>query len=236
MALSSTASTRTPCRREGSGGIALDDLGLGQPEPGGKVELASPADFALDPDAALHQAGQPRGDGQPQARPAVTAGHGVVGLLEHLEDRRAPLFGDAHSRVADHEVQRATSWPRPGGRAAVSRRGLQTDLEDHFALLGELDGVADQVDHDLAKAAVVADDHPRDVGMDEAGQFQALRGGGDGERFHRVAQAFPQVEGLALQHQFSGLDPGEVEDVVDHGEQGFPGIPAPSPGIPAAGA
>ena len=68
---------------------------------------------------------------------------------------------------------------------------------------------------------VVAHDPSGHVLMDMAGQFQPLLVGADGERFHRVAQAFPQVELLALQHELLGLDLGEVEDIVDHAEQGF---------------
>ena len=57
--------------------------------------------------------------------------------------------------------------------------------------------------------------------MDVTGQFQPLLLGADGERLHRVAQALAEVELLALQHELLGLDLGEVEDIVDHAEQGF---------------
>ena len=63
------------------------------------------AHLALHPDAAAHQFHQPGYDGQAQARAAVTPGQRAVDLLEHLEDRRLFLFGDADARVADGEVQ-----------------------------------------------------------------------------------------------------------------------------------
>ena len=59
---------------------------------------------------------------------------------------------------------------------SVLVRTLRGDLQRHFAALGELDGVADQVDHHLPQAVVVADDAARHVGMDVAGQLQALAG------------------------------------------------------------
>ena len=43
-------------------------------------------------------------------------------------------------------------------KSDVCRRTVRRDLQAHFSLLGELDGVADQIDHDLAEAVVIADD------------------------------------------------------------------------------
>ncbi len=57
--------------------------------------------------------------------------------------------------------------------------------------------------------------------MDVAGQLQPLLMGAQGERLHRVAQAFAEVEPLPLQHELPRLDLGEVEDVVDDREQGL---------------
>ena len=119
----------------------------------------------------------------------------------------------AHGEVQFHFVFRA-AWLR---RAAPSPGDFQHDL----AALRELDGIVDEIDHDLPQSMVVAHDPSGHVVMDMAGQFQPLLVGADGERFHRVAQAFPQVELLALQHELLGLDLGEVEDVVDHAEQGL---------------
>ena len=98
---------------------------------------------------------------------------------------------------------------------------LPGDFQHDLAARRELDGIVDEIDHDLPQAMVVAHDPSGHVLMDMAGQFQPLLVGADGERFHRVAQAFPEVELLALQHELFGLDLGEVEDIVDHAEQGL---------------
>ena len=45
--------------------------------------------------------------------------------------------------------------------ASRRRRDSGAHLQAHLALLGELDGVAHQVDHDLPQPAVVADDQVR---------------------------------------------------------------------------
>ena len=65
--------------------------------------------------------------------------------------------------------------------------------DDDFASLGELDGVADQVDQDLAQPAGVADQGVGDVGRDPAGQLESLGVGPQGQGLQgfieRVAQA-----------------------------------------------
>ena len=58
------------------------------------------------------------------------------------------------------------------------------------------------------------------VGANVAGQFQALAVRAHGQRLHRVAQAFAQVEVDAVQLELARLDLGEVEDVVDQPQQG----------------
>ena len=150
--------------------------------------------------------------------------------------------GNADPRIAHGEVQ----IPRPFGGVGRDEEGTiacgltgsivearhrplrlcsASALAGHFqhdlAALRELDGIVDEIDHDLPQSMVVAHDPSGHVVMDMAGQLQPLLVGADGERFHRVAQAFAEVELLAFQHELLGLDLGEVEDVVDHAEQGL---------------
>lgn len=47
----------------------------------------------------------------------------------------------------------------------------------------------------------------------------------DGERFHRVTQAFTKIKRFVVKNQFSRLNFREVEDVIDDREQGFAGVP-----------
>ena len=53
---------------------------------------------------------------------------------------------------------------------------LGFDGQHHLAVLGELDGVADEIRDDLAQAAGVAHQRGRHVGLDVADQFQSFAG------------------------------------------------------------
>ncbi len=106
----------------------------------------------------------------------------------------------------------------------LPRDRFHTDLQDHLALFRKLDRVAHQVDDDLAETIIIADHHPGNVGVDMASQLQALLMGADGERFHCVAQAFAEIEDLAIEDELPGFDFREVENVVDYREQGFAGV------------
>ena len=61
--------------------------------------------------------------------------------------------------------------------------------DDDLAALGELDGVADQVDQDLAQPAGVADQSVGNVGGDPAGQLQALGSGPQRQGLERFLAA-----------------------------------------------
>ena len=93
-------------------------------------------------------------------------------------------------------------------------------VDEDLAALGELDGVADEVDQDLAEAAGVADQGVGHVVGDVEGQLQALLVGPQAERPHRVAQAVAEVERAGVELELARLDLGEVEDVVDHRQEG----------------
>ncbi len=99
------------------------------------------------------------------------------------------------------------------------RPRLHVDPEHHLSPLGELDGVADQVDEDLAQAAGVAREGIGHVGRDVVGELQPFLVGAQGERGHGVVQGIAEVEVDEIQVELAGLDLGEVEDVVDHGQQ-----------------
>ena len=100
-------------------------------------------------------------------------------------------------------------------------RGLAGDFHahDHLALLGELDGVAHQVEQDLPQPAGVADQGVGHVRLHVADQLQPLLVGPHGQRPQGVADRRPQREVGRVQLQLAGLDLGEVEQVVDDAEQ-----------------
>src|SRR6516225_3689781 len=78
--------------------------------------------------------------GQPQASAALLLGDGIVGLLELLEQLSLIGSGDAGAGITDRYIE-----------CAIIGFGLDGDL----ARVGELNGVADEVDQDLGQAAAV---------------------------------------------------------------------------------
>ena len=94
----------------------------------------------------------------------------------------------------------------------------QSRHNSHLADLGEFDGVAHQVDEDLAQA--------EGVGMDRCGEWSDVL---DGERESLLVRADAHqrshfLDDLAGSSASAGIEPsrldlGEVEDVVDHFQQ-----------------
>ena len=163
VALSSTTRTGRPCT---PGGLRRHRAAPTGPvagrEPHREVERAPPADLALQPDLPAHHLDQPGRDRQAQPRAAVLAGGRSVRLGEGLEELLLLVGGDADARVADGEVQAdLLLGPR-----------LHIDAKHDLAPLGELDGVAHQVDDDLAEAVGVAREGIGHVGRDVVGQLQ----------------------------------------------------------------
>jgi hypothetical protein len=111
----------------------------------GELERAPVADLALDPELAAHQLHQPARDGETEPRAPVAASGGAIGLRERVEDQPLRVGGDSDAGVAHGDVQNDAIRARDPGR----------DEHRHFAALGELDGVADQVEQHLADSAGV---------------------------------------------------------------------------------
>ena len=81
------------------------------------------------------------GDGEAEAGSALGLGIGVVDLVELLEDAL--------------QLLRRYSWTRVShGNSEVAVHGRRGDA--HFARVGELDGVADEVEEHLGEALLVA--------------------------------------------------------------------------------
>jgi hypothetical protein len=137
----------------------------------------------------------------------VVAGDRPVDLGEGLE--QAPLvFGrDSDAAVGNLEADRLGVAARPA------------DLDRHPTPISELDRFRDEVDQDLADSASVAADYYRDVGVALGDELEALGGGVVGEQDDHLVHHASQVEVVDLELHLAGLDLGEVEDVVDEGEQ-----------------
>ena len=84
---------------------------------------------------------------------------------------------------------------------------------------GELDRVADQVDHDLPDPERVAHDAVRQPAVDLAGQVEALGVAAVGRHHQRFTDAASEGEGGQLEFHATRVDLGEVEDVVEDLEE-----------------
>ena len=201
-----TIRTRRPIR-SGAAGAADSSSPAGRAvvalERDGEAEGRSAARRTGHADLAAHHANQLLADGQPQPGSAVAA----VGLslpCSNMWNRRERTSSDMPMPVSRTVKRRIT-------RAVTSRdRGRRASTSPSF---GELDGVAGRVEDHLTQPSGVSTRSgtssamlrgpPAVSGVRAARQFgHAGDQGGQGERFD-------------LQGPSSGLDLGEVEDVVD---------------------
>ena len=179
-----------------------------------EVEAGTLAGLAFDADFAAHHLHQLTGDRQAQPGAAVLARGGAVGLGEGIEQLVDLLLGDADAGVDDRELQAAAIVP------VFQRHHLQDDM----AVVGELDGVADQVHQDLAQAAGIAVYALRAVGGEIEHQLHLLVDGRGHQQVADLVGGDLKIEIQRLQLEPAGLDLGEVEDVVDDGQQGLAGL------------
>ena len=189
------------------------DAGLvgrrGLAKAGREPKTAALADNAVDADLARHQRRQAVADGQAKAGAAVFTRGRAVGLGEFGEQAPERLVGNADAGVANLETQ--------AERLIVLLDDADADADG--ALFGKLDGIADQVEHDLAQTRRIAFDLGRYVVGRPPAQLEAL---GVGALFQQPDGAFDhlaQVEVDVLELEPAGLDLGVVEDVVDDGQQ-----------------
>ena len=164
---------------------------------------------AVDADAAAHELRELAADGEPEPAAAEAPGSRLVRLSEGLEDLadRGRIHADA--RVAHRDIE---------ARAA---RGLRVHvrLDDHLALGGELDGVADQIHEDLPhpqriapQRAVLARRWPHD-------QLDALGLGGAREQAGALLEHLAEIERQLLERDLAGIDLGQIQQVVDDLQQ-----------------
>src|SRR5208283_1545081 len=170
-----------------------------------EMKRAALAHFAFHPNLAAHHLDQLRGDGQAQTGSAVLARGRTVGLRERLKNHTLLVLGNTDARVADGKVQ----------AELVPFLSIQCDLDNHLTPFGKFDRVADEIDNDLTQADRVADQFVGYVRDDVRGQLEALLVGANRQGLERVPQVVAQVEVNRIQFEFSSLDLGEVEDIVD---------------------
>ena len=159
-----------------------------------KPEPAALSRFALDTDDAAHLLHQPLADRQPQPGAAVFARGGAVGLMKRLEQA-----GDFIRRHADAAVLHFDQ--QHTGRGVLF---LQANAHRHRAFLGELDGIADEIEQHLAQAQCVAAPQAGNAGIDFRHQPQTLGARLPQQLRHRVAEC--QIEILDSTGQCNTLD------------------------------
>ena len=163
--------------------------GLDQRQQAG--ESAALARFRLDRQRAAHVGGQLTRERQAQARALEPTGVCVVGLSEALEEPQLVLGRDANAAVVDHAAQLLAAT---------------LHLDAHRAVLGELDGVVDQISQHLTQ--------PQPIEANRRGQLRPKRHGevellAAGQRRPQGAQLIgerAERERPLVQHQAPGLE------------------------------
>src|SRR5260370_10231885 len=111
------------------------------------MEGAASSELAFNSEHSPHQLHQARADRKAKSGASVFSRGGPIGLAEGFEDQLL-LFGrDPNAGIAHGEAESA------GGRIAC----VASNVNRHFASLCEFDGVADQVQQDLAQPVRISD-------------------------------------------------------------------------------
>ena len=192
----------------------VDDLRLLDEDVGREPDGEGGADArrAGDGDFALHHLRKLLRDGEAEAGAAILAGGGRVGLAEGLEEPAELLRGHADAGVDDRKLD-----------GVIEHTGHAGDADGDGAVLGELAGVAHQVEEHLPELGGVGV-HRADAGrafdLERVALLADERSGGG----HDIADNLGEFEGLEEQLHLAGLDLGNVEDVVDEPEQMARGV------------
>ena len=133
---------------------------------------------------------------------------GAVRLLEIVEDARLS----------------SGTMPMPVSRTGSgSVRPLRGSTWTHAAAFGELDGVADQVEQDLAQARGIADDAMPATIVDDRTRARAPLACARGASSSTASRPGGEPERPRLEIELAGLDLGEVENVLDQRQQRIAG-------------
>ena len=93
------------------------------------------------------------------------------------------------------------------------------DRHDDLALLREFHGVGEKIDHDLTQTKLIAQKPVDGDALEIHGVADAAGVQGLGKHIVELVPHGPEAEGLVFQLDFSGLDAGHIQNVVDEGQQ-----------------
>ena len=152
-----------------------------------------PSPARSPPDRAAHQLDEALGDREPESGAAVPSRRRCVDLAERREQPVHPVRRDPDPRVAHRQFE-------PIGVRPLARPSTRTTTSP---LLGELDGVREQVEEHLSQAGRVADDPGGRVLVDQAAELDPLLPGARSDDLERALDAVPQVERLVARARAS---------------------------------
>ena len=145
---------------------------------------------------AVHQLDELAANGQPQAGAAEPAGGGGVRLVEGLKQFFLVFLRNPNAGVANGK-----------GQPDVIAGFIQLrDFQGDFALFGEFDGVAQQVQQNLPQPRRVADQLRLDVGRDRTFQGDSLGLRPRSEQFNGMFHGLAQIEGHFFKSHLARLD------------------------------
>ncbi len=149
------------------------------------MEGAPFTQFTFDPNASIHHTDQPRANCQSESGAAVYARHGTVGLGKRFEDFALFVGRDSNPGILDGEMQAHGI----GGFTFLLHR------DEDLSAFGELDGVAHQIDNDLADSPRVAHQRLGHVGLHLVDEFQPFLMRAVAQRLHGFPQTLSHLEG-----------------------------------------
>ncbi len=172
--------------------------------------------WQLDPEGA------PLADGGGHVqRPA----HRLGQPLREREAQAAPLDGALLARQPLERDEQQLQWLRGDARSGVGHGDAQPLVDDPLAddmdtaaLAVVLDRVGQQVGQDLPEPLAVSE-HIAVTGARRVHQQDAVLVGKGADQVDRLGHDVADADGLQRQRQPSGLDRGDVHDLVDQPEQ-----------------
>ena len=181
-------------------------------------ERAADAGGRAQMDLAAQQIGELATDRQAEAGAAVLAAGRGVGLLERLEDDLLLLQQDADAGIGDFEGdhgRRLVEHRMLGAPAAERGR----DVEPHAAVLGELEGVRQQVLEHLLQALGIGDDAAPEMRIDLHIEGKGPPLGVVTEWPCRRIDQIAEIDLFRFNRNGSGFDLRQVQNVADEIEQ-----------------
>ena len=98
---------------------------------------------------------------------------------------------------------------------------IPDDAQCHRTLIGKLHRIIQQIDEDLTHAGLVTQEHLRDIGIDLQMHDDILVTHTEFDDRHHIRQHFIKIIGILFDHHLTGIHFGEIQDLVDDGEQIF---------------